>query len=111
MPESIDRGALTEAVYYILLALHVPTHGYGIMKFIKRISKGRVILGSGTLYGAINTLLIKGWIKIATEQNPRNKKEYILTDTGKQILLNEIKRLEELLSHGEKIVGGNDHDA
>ncbi len=62
MPESPERGALTEAVFYILLALHEPTHGYGIMKFIKEISSERVILGSGTLYGAITTLLKKGWM-------------------------------------------------
>jgi len=38
-------------------------HGYGIMQFVKEIGNGRVNLGPATLYGAINTMLSKGWIK------------------------------------------------
>jgi len=54
--------ALTEAVYYILLSLMQPLHGYGIMQNVEQLSKGRVRLAAGTLYGAISTLLEKGWI-------------------------------------------------
>ena len=63
MPESSERGALTEAVFYILLSLFAPMHGYGIMQNVKELSGGRVVLGPGTLYGALNTLLEKGWIR------------------------------------------------
>lgn len=111
MPESPERGALTEAVFYILLALHEPTHGYGIMKFIKEISNERVVLGSGTLYGAVTTLLKKGWIKVLTPENKESKKEYLITEKGKQIIKNELTRLEELLSHGTNVVGGDLNDA
>ena len=48
---------LTEAVYYILLALYEPMHGYGIMHKVEELSQGRVRLAAGTLYGAINTLV------------------------------------------------------
>ncbi len=105
MPESTERGALTEAVFYILLTLIKPTHGYGIMKYVNEISGGRVILGSGTLYGAINTLLIKNWIEIA-ETKSENKKEYIITSVGRQILRQEMHRLKELFDTGSKILGG-----
>ena len=47
---------LTEAVYYILLALRKPNHGYGIIQEVERLTGGRVMLGAGTLYGAIQTL-------------------------------------------------------
>ena len=57
------QAALTEAVYYILLSLVTPRHGYGIMQETERMSQGRVKLAAGTLYGAINGLLDKGWIK------------------------------------------------
>ncbi|MDE6233212.1 MAG: PadR family transcriptional regulator, partial [Lachnospiraceae bacterium] len=43
--------ALTEAVYYILLSLIQPLHGYGIMQNVEKLSKGRVRLAAGTLYG------------------------------------------------------------
>gem|GEM_PF-6914801 len=44
--------ALTEAVFYILLSLDTPLHGYGIMQNVEHLSGGRVRLAAGTLYGA-----------------------------------------------------------
>lgn len=106
MPESNERGALTEAVYYILLALHTHMHGYGIMQFVKEISGGRVNLGPGTLYGAINTMLSKDWIRSLEAESDSRKKEYEITDTGREVVREEINRLEELIENGKKIVGG-----
>ncbi|HBG01644.1 MAG TPA: PadR family transcriptional regulator, partial [Firmicutes bacterium] len=57
------QGALTEAVFYILLALHEPFHGYGIMQGVQELTKDRLALGPGTLYGALNTLVEKRWIE------------------------------------------------
>lgn len=75
MPESQERGALTEAVYYILLSLYRPLHGYGIMqKKVEELSNGRVKLGSGTLYGAINTLLDKSYIEPSITESQGRKK-------------------------------------
>jgi DNA-binding PadR family transcriptional regulator len=111
MPESTERGALTEAVFYILLALHKPTHGYGIMKFIKEISNERVVLGSGTLYGAVTTLLKKDWIKVLTTASNENKKEYLITEQGRLVVKNEIDRLKELISHASNVIGGDQNDA
>lgn len=106
MPESQERGALTEAVFYILLALYTPMHGYGIMQFIKQISNNRVILGAGTLYGAINTLLEKGWIRALSSNSDARKKEYEITPIGRQVVLDELNRLQELIDNGKKITGG-----
>lgn len=102
-----EQSALTEAVYYILLTLVEPMHGYGIMQRVKGLSDGRVNLGPGTLYGAINTLLEKGWIKSATlaEENSRQK-AYEITERGLAVLAKELLRLEELLSHGRDILSG-----
>ncbi len=102
MPESTNRGALTEAVFYILLALFNPTHGYGIIKFIRAITNDRVILGSGTLYGAINTLMKNGWIRIEEIQND-SRKLYTITEIGRNAVDNEIARLKELTEHGYSI--------
>jgi DNA-binding PadR family transcriptional regulator len=106
MKDSKENIVLTEAVYYILLSLYEPMHGYGIMQNVTTLSEGRVNLAAGTLYGAINTLLEKGFIKaLAGEANSR-KKEYEITATGKVVVKNEIGRLRELVKNGEKIVGG-----
>jgi DNA-binding PadR family transcriptional regulator len=97
--------ALTEATYYILLSLHKPRHGYGIMQQTEEMSGGRVRLAAGTLYGALNTLCDKGWIVLKTVDEDSRRKEYQLTDKGREILINEVKRLKELTRNGEMILG------
>lgn len=96
--------ALTEAVYYILLSLYEPLHGYGIIQNVTLMSKGRLVLAAGTLYGAINTLVEKKWIEALPGENKSRKKEYIITEDGKFVIEEEIKRLEELITNGNKIV-------
>lgn len=98
------NGALTEAVYYILLSLLEPRHGYGIMQNAEALSHGRVRLAAGTLYGAISTLLEKGWISALPGEKNTRKKEYVITETGRQILRQEIARLEELLANGKALL-------
>lgn len=99
-----ENIVLTEAVYYILLSLIKPNHGYGIMKNIEEISNGRVKMAPGTLYGAINVLQEKRWIKALEEDKFSRKKEYIITEAGKEVLLREIERLRELLINGESLI-------
>lgn len=101
-----ENIALTEAVYYILLSLHQPMHGYGIMLNIEQLSNGRVSLAAGTLYGAINTLLERGWIKALSGEGNTRKKEYVITDCGKNAAYAELERLKELVVNGNKIMGG-----
>lgn len=98
-------GPLTEVVYYILLALFEPRHGYGIMQFVKELTSNRVELGPGTLYGAISTLLDKEWIELVNKSTNARKKEYIITIYGREIIRNELKRLNELVNHGNLIYG------
>ena len=95
---------LTEAIFYILLAIREPNHGYGIIKEVEDITNGRVSLGPGTLYGAINSLLSKNWIKLySKDTDSRKKKEYILTDLGREVFRSEVKRLKELINNAEKM--------
>ncbi len=96
---------LTEGVYYILISLYEPRHGYGIIQLTEQITNGRVKLGAGTIYGAIKSLLDKGWIKPVDDDG--RKKEYIITSLGKEILENEILRLKELYENGIRITGGD----
>lgn len=94
--------ALTEAVFYILLSLKTPLHGYGIIQNVESLSRGRVRLAAGTLYGALNTLLEKGWIRALPEED--RKKEYEITPTGLETLRQELLRLSELLENGKRIM-------
>ena len=101
----MTNSALTEAVYYILLSLTQPLHGYGIMQNVEQLSNGRVRLAAGTLYGAINTLLEKGWITALPGERDSRKKEYQITTLGKEMLCDELIRLTELIENGIKILG------
>lgn len=93
---------MTESIFYILLAVRKPNHGYGIIQEVERLTGGRVTMGAGTLYGAIQTLEKKGWIAMySQEQESRKKKEYQITETGKEAFLAETERLKELLANAQ----------
>ncbi len=96
------NNALTEAVYYILLALVEPMHGYGIMQQTVALSKDRVRLSAGTLYGALASLLEKGWIEQLPEEG--RKKDYRITPAGRKVLEQELLRLAELLENGRNVL-------
>jgi DNA-binding PadR family transcriptional regulator len=106
MVDQKESIALTEAVYYILLSLYEPMHGYGIMQNVAKLSNGRVNLAAGTLYGAVSALLEKRWIAALPEETNSRRKEYEITEIGKRTVINEVKRLKELLRNGESIAGG-----
>ena len=100
----VEHIALIEAVYYILLSLYSPLHGYGIMQNVEKISGGRVVLAPGTLYGALSKLQERGWIEALPEVDGDRKKEYMITAAGKVILSQELARLEELVENGRAII-------
>lgn len=102
---------LTEALFYILLAVRKPNHGYGIIQEVEELTSGRVVLGPGTLYGAIQSLEKRGWIRIySMDTESRKKKEYLITETGKAAFEEEQKRLEELLQNAMLMKEDNTND-
>ncbi len=103
----MPQQALTEAVYYILLSLQKPLHGYGIIQVVGELSGGRVKLAPGTLYGALNSLVDKGWIDALPENPESRKKEYVITNSGRIVLEEELNRLTELVENGKRLLGGN----
>ena len=98
---------LTESTFYILLSLIEPLHGYGIIKKVDEMSRGRLRLAAGTLYGALGSLISNNLIVPAGEdrENPR-RKTYQITDLGKQLLEYELARLREMIDNGVNEFGG-----
>ena len=103
----MPQQALTEAVFYILLSLQKPLHGYGIIQNVNELSKGRVKLAAGTLYGALNSLVDKGWIDALPENPESRKKEYVITSSGANVLRDEYERLKELVDNGKALLEDN----
>lgn len=94
-----EQGPMTEAMYYILLSLLRPGHGYGMMQRIKELSGGRLEMGPGTLYGVLNRMNKEGWIALTGEEGRR--KNYAITEKGKTALLGEYDRLKRLVEDGK----------
>lgn len=105
MRDNARSGALTEVTFFVLLSLYEPKHGYAIMQFIEEKTNGRLVLGAGSLYGAIESLCKKGWIELYNDSDVR-KKEYRITDLGRQIAEQELRRLREVTRIAEEIMGG-----
>ncbi len=94
-----DYLPLSEATYFIMLALVEPMHGYGVMQWVEEISEGSVKIGPGTLYGAFSTLETEKLIEMVRQEGRR--KEYQLTSKGKSVLLAQFNRLQQMVALGE----------
>lgn len=99
-----EQAPMTEAMYYILLALLKPGHGYGMMQRIKELSGGRLEMGPGTLYGVLSRMNKERWIVLTGEEGRR--KNYAITETGKKALLEEYGRLKRLVEDGRLLEEG-----
>ena len=103
MNDVLSQLPLREPTFYILLSISPgPKHGYAILKAVEDLSEGRVLLSTGTLYGAIKRLLDREWIRRVDDPIPngtdRERKAYELTELGRRVLNAEIVRLEKLVT-------------
>ena len=89
---------LTEPVFLILTSLAgEPRHGYALLQDIQNISSERVILSTGTLYGALRRLLEDGLIeRFEQPDKSRDKQAYRLTADGRGQLRLEVERMRQL---------------
>lgn len=91
---------LTQPMYYILLSLREERHGYEIMQYVEWLTDGRVTIGPGTLYSLLSRFEENKYIQMVSKKE--NKKIYLITGLGHEILNREIKRLENLLNDARK---------
>lgn len=96
---------LTESYLYILLCLYEgENHGYGIMQRTAELTKDRVKIGSGTMYGAISNMMKKEWI-VECEGVDNRKRMYKLTEKGRLIMEGECERLKKTVENIRTIKG------
>ena len=91
---------LSEPMYYLSLALTKELYGTEIMSEVRRISKGRITVGPGTLYTMIDKFYTAGLIKRTNDG--LTTKSYIITPKGEKVLNEEYNRLKELILDGEE---------
>lgn len=77
-----------------------PLHGYGIAQSIKRMSVDVLTVEEGSLYPALQRLLVQGWVKAEwkiTETN-RRARYYTLTAAGRKQLGLEVSQFEQMIA-------------
>jgi transcriptional regulator len=76
-----------------------PLHGYGIARYIQRVSDDVLQVEEGSLYPALQRLVIKGWVEAAwgLSDNNRRARLYRLTPSGRKQLVEEVADFERLL--------------
>lgn len=100
-PNAIEKQLpLTEATYYILVAMMEPQHGYAVMQDVEVMSEGTVKLGPGTLYGALTNLEKNKMIRKVGEVERR--KIYVITDFGQEILDSQVERLKVMVRNTDQ---------
>ncbi len=94
---------MTETIYYTLLAVMTPRHGYAIMQYVSSLTRGRLLLGTGTLYTMVGRLTADGVIETVPDDG---RKAYRVTGIGLALLQEETERLALQLADGRAVLEG-----
>ena len=97
MTQELLPGTLYMMVLRTLAA--EPLHGYAIARRIKDASRGGLEIEDGSLYPALNRMLVKGWLKAewGTSENNRRARFYRLTPEGRRQLEQETTDFDQLI--------------
>ena len=88
---------MREKGFYILLCLQDEMHGYSIAKKVKEITNNEVIISAGTMYGNLSKMEKDGLIRLVREEG--RQRTYCITDLGREILRQEISRIQRLYNN------------
>lgn len=102
MKETNEFIPMSETAYYILLSLTEERHGYAIMQYVAGLTKDRINLGAGTLYGTLSKLEQAKLVMITREESKR--KYYKITPAGDAVLQAELNRIQELYRNGVEVL-------
>jgi PadR family transcriptional regulator PadR len=100
MPEPLNPDLLPGTLYMMILrSLRAgPLHGYAIARRIKDASDNLLVIEDGSLYPALNRMLVKGWLKAewGISDNNRKARFYKLTPDGRKQLDREAEKFAHL---------------
>src|SRR5947199_4263151 len=97
-----DSPELLPGTLYMLIlrALRAgPLHGYAIVKRVKEVSKDGIQIEDGSLYPALNRMLVKGWLvaEWGISENNRKARFYQLTPQGRKQLEQEAEEFDRMV--------------
>jgi DNA-binding PadR family transcriptional regulator len=108
-----NEAGLPEATFHILIALAGgERHGYAVIQEVERATAGKLRLGAGTLYRALQRMLEQGLIvetadRPAPEEDDERRRYYRITSEGREAARAEAQRLAGMvrLAEARGIVG------
>jgi PadR family transcriptional regulator PadR len=83
-------------------------HGYGIALHIRRVSQDAFKVGEGSLYPALQRLLVNGWVQAewAVTETNRKARVYKITAAGRKQLAEEVREFDFLLAAIARVMEG-----
>ncbi|MEU8528163.1 PadR family transcriptional regulator [Streptomyces sp. NPDC048629] len=104
----MNDQALREPTLLILTAIaDAPRHGYAIAQEVEKISEGRMKMRTGTLYGALERLLVQELIAVHEEEvvDGRLRRSYTLAPRGREVLAAEAARIARTAQEATRRLG------
>ena len=88
------------------LARTGPMHGYGIAQFIQQTSDEVLQVEEGSLYPALQRMLIKGWVTAEWKQSENNRRAryYRLTPEGRKQMGRELSEFERVMAAIARVI-------
>ncbi len=95
--DEIPRGTL-DMLILRTLSRHGEMHGYEIANSIEQISEDVLRVEEGSLYPALQRMLVKGWVKAhwGVTAGNRRARYYRLTASGQKHLADELSQYERV---------------
>jgi transcriptional regulator len=81
-------------------------HGYGIAQFIQQTSDDVLQVEEGSLYPALQRMLIKGWVTAEWQQSENNRRAryYALTAEGRKQMARELNEFERVMAAIARVI-------
>lgn len=90
---------MTETSFYILFCLQYEMHGYNIILKVKQMTNSQIVISAGTIYGSLSKMEKDGLIQFTKEEG--NRKSYLITELGQEVLTLELARIERLYKNSK----------
>ena len=100
MPKKPDLLPGTLDMLILRTLKRAPQHGYGIALAIKHLSDDELTVEEGSLYPALQRLLLRGWVKAEWKKTETNRRArfYTLTPAGRKQLGAELSQFEQMIA-------------
>jgi PadR family transcriptional regulator, regulatory protein PadR len=106
----MERTEIPPGTLYMLILRSLdrngPMHGYGIAQHIQQMSESVLQVEEGSLYPALQRMLIKGWVKAewGLSENNRRARYYKLTPAGQRQLTAEVQEFTRVMDAITRVI-------